>query len=92
MNGASCSPAREFGQVEDQMNALHMQVENLSNAVHRMEDRLCTVVRCQEPAIANGISPPDVNVVPLADGIRSAQRRLYSIREQVENIMARLEL
>lgn len=82
---------RALSQVEDQMQAMDSVVYRLSEMADRLTEKLSPIARQPEPCCTSGASAT-LNLVPLADSIRSQKDRIGDISGRLEDLLSRVEL
>ncbi len=89
----SATPTNKETQVSNQMGNLLCAIESTESAVSSLGDRLTNVLR-KEPANITAKEPGAVRavLVPLAEDIAAATRRIDAIRDELNRIRGSVEL
>ena len=82
----------KLGQVQEQMNALDIALTELQDEANRATGKFESVVNSEPDITKTGEGKTDVQLVRLADVIRSFRYRVNSIRFQLGYMNDRCEL
>jgi hypothetical protein len=92
MNQGKPAEIKKLGQVQEQLNALDTALAELQDEANRATGKFESVVNTEPDITKSGEGKPDVQLVRLADAIRSFRYRVNSIRFQLGYMNDRCEL
>lgn len=90
-SGAMQAKTRET-QVPAEIARLEKAIEDLGITQERLFDRLTHVSTSVNMAAGTSPMPPDDELVPMADNIRTLRRRIESMSVRAEQVTQRLEV
>jgi hypothetical protein len=91
-NQACGTQGPKLGQVQEQLNALDTALAELQDEANRSTGKFESVVNSEPDITKSGEGKPDVQLVRLAEVIRSFRYRVNSVRMQLTYMNDRCEL
>ena len=88
---AACGATAREAHIPNEFARLERSLDTLGSLIERVTEQMSPVVR--DTGLATGSPcPPDEQLVPLAERLRSIRRRVESLADRMDSVSQRIEL